>query len=827
MRTTLETLWQDLRYCWRTLWKSPGFTLVALLTLALGIGANSAIFSVINAALLQPLPYPHPDQLVLLYERNVSVEGSRNPVALANFLDWQAQNRSFAAMAAVRHNDFNLGVDGGEGGRGASQPERITGAICSWSLFPTLGVRPVLGRTFSAEEDKFGARPVVVISYGMWQRRFGGAPDVLQRKIRLDSKEYDIIGVMPQSFAYPDRPVQVWAPVQQILPAEFLTIRGAHQFYVIARVRDGVSKEQAFAELDSIERRVYDTHPGELVGRGAMLSPLSEEGTRHSRTALLVLFSAVGCLLLIACVNIANLLLARGSGRRREMAIRAAMGAGRSRLQRQLLTESILLSALGAGFGVLLAYGLTSVLATKAAAFLSQGDFSTSGELRLDGWVFLFTAAVALVTGVAIGLVPAWQTARADLTNGLKESSRSASANRGQRRFRSALVTAEVALSMMLLVATVLLLRSFAQLQHVPSGVRVDHVLTAGVSLPDIGFEKREQVFQFARQLRDRLQALPGARSADLVTCLPVGGYCGDRAFFIDGRPLPPGQFTFALYRAVTPGYFETTGIPVLQGRAISAQDGIGFDEKNLRDGAVVISQSMARKFWPQGDALGQRIRFGRESKQGYRVIGIVGDVLIGLDRKPQPTMYLPLYDGDWSNFFAVVHTAADPLSLASAVRHEISSMNPDLPAFEIRTLAEVVDDSTSQRSFTTFLLGLFASLALALTAVGLYGVLSYSVAQRTMEIGIRLALGAERSEVRRLVLFEGMRPALLGVILGLIGASWATQFVKTLLFEISSSDRVTLVSAPALLLAIALASCVIPAWRATRVDPATALRSE
>ena len=801
---------------------SRRFTLVALLTLALGIGANSAIFSVVNAALLQPLPYPHPDQLVLLYERSVVSIGSRNPVSLANFLDWHAQSKDFSAMAAVRHNAFNLG---GESGR--TQPERIEGAICSWSLFTVFGVAPALGRPFSAAEDQHGGARVVVISYGLWQQRFGGAPDVLERKIRLDSQEYSIAGVMPRGFGYPDRGVEVWAPVRQILPPEVIHSRGQHQFYVVARVRDGVPREQALAELDGITRRLHDQYPGQLVGRGAAMASLAEEGNKGSRTSLLVLFAAVGCLLLIACVNIANLLLARGSGRRREMAIRSALGAGSARLQRQLLTESVVISLLGAAFGLLLADGLVTALARRAAAFLSQGDFSTSGELRLDAWVFLFAAGIALVTGLVIGLVPAWQTAHADVTNGLKETGRSATSNRGQRRFRAALVAAEVALSLMLSVATILLLRSFAELRGVQAGVRIDHVLTAGVSLPDAGYEKREQAAQFMRQFRDRLQALPGVWSADLVNCLPVGGYCGDRAFHVDGQPLPPGQFHFALFRAVTPGYFTTAGIPLLQGRAINAEDGIGFDEKNPHDAAVVISQSMSRRYWPQGNALGQRILFGSATTRGYRVVGVVGDVLIGLDKKPQPTMYAPIFDGDWSNFYAVIHTAGDPALLASAVRREISGMNPDIPAFDVRTMAEVADESASRRQFTTFLLGLFATLALALTAVGLYGVLSYAVVQRTVEIGIRMALGAERGEVRRLMLWEGMKPAVIGVTLGLVGAIWAANLLRSLLFGIAPDDRITFVAAPVLLLAIALASCLIPAWRATRVDPATALRSE
>ncbi len=819
----IDNFIQDLRYSWRTLWKAPGFTLVAVLTLALGIGANSSIFSVINAALLKDLPYPNPKQLVLLFERDVSAEGSGpNIVALANFLDWQARSHSFAAMAAERQNRFNLGGDGRR-----FLPERIDGAICSSTLFATLGVQPLLGRPFTANEDKHGARPVAVISYDLWQQRFGAASDILQRQIRLDSVNYAIVGVMPRDFGYPERKVNVWVPVQQVLSENEIHGRGNHQFYVIARVRDGVSQQQALAELDTIGQRMYLENPGQLLGRGAALLPLAEEGTRNSRTALVVLFAAVGCLLLIACVNIANLLLARGSERRREMAVRAALGAGRARLHRQLLTESVLLSLLGAGVGLALAYSLTAFLAVRAPVLLSRGDIDTSAQIRLDVWVFLFTAGVALITGLATGIVPAWQTARTDLTSGLKETGRSATASRSQRRLRSLLVMGEVALSLILLVAAGLLVRSFAELRRVHPGVRVDQTLTAGLSLPDVQYSKREQVAAFARQLVDRLKALPGVRSAGLVSCLPVGGYCGDNSFRIEGRPLPPGQFIFALSRAASPGYFAAAGIPLLDGRILTDQDNRGFDDKHPRDSAVVISQSMALKFWPNGDALGKRILFGDDPMPGYRVVGIVGDVLIRLDDKPQPTMYLPLLEGERSDFYAVIHTAGDPVGVARAVRREITNLDPDIPAFEIRTMTGVLDESAARREFTVFLLSLFAALAVALAAVGLYGVLSYAVAQRTAEIGIRMALGAQHAQVRRLVLLEGMRPAVAGVILGIIGAAWATRFLKTLLFGVTTNDGATFVTVPALLLLIALLSCVIPAWRATRVEPATALRSE
>ncbi|MBZ5623844.1 MAG: ABC transporter permease [Acidobacteriia bacterium] len=820
----METLFQDLRYACRSLRQNPGFTAVTVATLALGIGANAGIFSVINAALLKAVPFPNPDRVVLLFERDVLQEGGgRNVVSLANFLDWEAQSQSFTAMAAARQNSFNLGGDDER-----LLPERIPGAICSWGLFPALGIAPAVGRPFSVEEDKPGARHVAVISYSLWQRRFGGASDILQRQVRLDSENYDIVGVMPRGFAYPAHDVEVWAPVQPALSPANLHNRANHQFYVVARVRAGIPLEQAKAELDGIMRRIRLNHPDELIGRGATLYPMAEISTRRSREALLVLFAAVGCLLLIACVNIANLLLARGSRRGRELAIRMAMGAARGRLLRQMLTESLLLSVLGAAVGLMLADGLVAALAAKGPALLNSRDIDTSAEIALDRWVFLFTAGVAMLAGVGTGLLPAWQATRADLTGSLKEGGRALSAGRQQRRFRSLLVAAEVGLSVILLVAAGLLVRSFGELRRVDPGVRTDHLLTAGLQLPDARYGTRQQISVFARQLQERLRALPGVRSVGLVSCLPVAGYCGDNAFFIEGRPLPPGQFVLALNRGASPDYFATAGIPLLSGRDFTPQDGRGFEKDHPRESAVVVSQSMAKKFWPQGDALAQRIYFGDGvAEPRYRIVGIVGDVLIDLDEHPRPTMYLPLLEGGRTSFYAVVRTDGDPASLAGGVRHEIGNLDPDLPAFRVRTVEELLDQSAAQRQFTVLLLASFALLAMVLAAVGLYGVLSYTVAQRTNEIGIRLALGAGRSQVHRLVLIEGLRPAAIGVALGLIGAAGTSRLLGSLLFGIGPGDEATFLTAPILLLAVAAAACAVPAWRATQVDPMVALRNE
>lgn len=818
----IENLMQGVRYAWRSLSKNPGFTVLAVLTLALGIGANSAIFSVINAALLRPLPYRHPNQLVLLFEQDVLEQGSGpNVVSFANFLDWERQSRSFAAMAAGRQNSFNLG------GAGQLSPERIQGAVFSWALFKALGVQPVIGRTFTPHDDRPGAHRVAIISYGLWQRRLGGARDILHRQIRLDGVTCDIIGVMPQGFGYSTREVEVWEPVQQIMAADQLHNRSDHEFYVVARMRDAVSIAQATAEVNGIQHRIWAEHQGGLLGRGAVSLRLREITTRESKPSLYILLAAVACLLLIACVNISNLLLARGSHRLREFSIRAALGASRSRLLQQLLTESVLIACMGAVAGLLLAYGLITALGAHAAALIQADDIDTSAPIRIDGLVLAFTVCVSVLAGIAAGLMPARRSTSGNMAGGLKEGGRTATSGWVQQRLRSGLVSAEVALSLVLLVAAGLMIRSFAELQHVRPGVRIQNLLTAGISLPESRYTKREQVSQFAQVLLGRLRALPGVRSVGLVSCLPVAGYCGDDSFTIEGRPLPPGQFYLALNRAASPDYFSTAGIPLIQGRTFTVHDGRGFDEKHPHESTVIISESMARKFWPKGNALGQRIYFGDEHSVRFAIVGIVGDVLIRLDDYPRPTMYLPLLEGGRSDFYAVLYTAEDPSSIVSSVRRTISGLDADIPAFKIGTMAEIAGQSAEHRAFTAVLLSSFAGLALVLSAVGLYGVLSYLVAQRTAEIGIRMALGASRSEVCRLALIQGLRPTFFGLFIGLIAAAVLTRTMHSLLFGVKPTDVATFASVPLVLILVALVACIMPVWRAARVDPAQALRSE
>jgi predicted permease len=819
---TLSNLAQDLRYACRALRRNPAFAAVAILTLALGIGANTAMFSVVNAALLRPLPYPRPEQLILLFEDF----GHRpNVVSFANFTDWEQESHSFLAMAAGRQASFNLG------GTGSFQPERIQGAVFSWQLFKTLGVQPAIGRAFAPRDDRLGAPRVAVISYGLWQRRFGGSGDILQRQIRLDGVDCAIIGVMPRGFGYPTRTTDLWVPIVPLFGPDLTTNRAWHHLYVLARMREGVVMGQASAEVNGIQQRLRAANPGELIGQGATGLPLRDITTKQSRTSLLILLGAVGCLLLIACVNISNLLLARGSQRSREFSIRTSLGASPSRLMQQLLTESLLLALIGAAAGLLLAYGLTGALGAHSPgsinALINADDIDTSAPVRIDGWVLAFTAGLSLLAGVGAGLLPARRSMGHDPALSLKDGGRSATAGPAQQRLRTGLISMEVALSLMLLIAAGLMIRSFAALQNVQTGVRVESLLTAGISLPDSRYASRASVARFDRILLERLRTLPGVRGVGLVNCVPVDGYCGDNSFSIEGRPLPPGKFNLALERSASPEYFRVAGISLLAGRTFTERDGRGYDDQHPHQSAVIVSESMAKKFWPGENALGKRIFFGDASSPRYEVIGIVGDVLISLDGHPQATMYRPELEGGNTDFYAVLEVAGDPSAFGSTVRRAIGGIDPDIPAYKIRAMTEVVGNSAAHQAFTTLLLGSFAALALLLAAVGLYGVLSYLIARRTAEMGVRIALGASRSEVCRLVLVQGLRPTCVGLIAGLAGADALMRTLKSMLFEVAATDWITFASAAAILMLVAVIACVVPAWRAACVDPVQALRSE
>ncbi len=824
----MQTFIQDIHFALRQFLKRPGFTFMAVLILALGLGANTAIFSVVNAFLLRPLPFKQPDRLTAVFERNVVGDEPYNEVSPGNFLDWQKLSTSFEQMSAYNIGPMNLAS-----ASSSFVPERIDGCECSGNLFSTLGVAPMLGRSFRPDEDRYGAPRVAVISFSLWQRRFGGVQNIVGKQIRLDGENHEIIGVMPAGFGFPYRTVQVWTPLLADVPPDRQIRHDTHFLQIVARLRPGVSVERARAEIDGIAARYKRAHPEEVTGRGGNVVLLHDSLVRDVRTSLLVLLGAVCCVLLIACVNVANLLLTRAAGRAREVCIRAAIGASRTRIVRQLLTESILLALAGAAVGAMLAVSIAEILASHAPG---ADSVLPPGSVPIDAVVFLFTFGIALLTGIAAGLFPAMQSSRTDLVNGLKDSSRSATASRSHGRLRNILVIGEVALSLMLLVAAGLLLRSFSRLYQVNPGVRIDHTLTMAVSLPDASYKRPAQISAFLTQLSDRMQSVPAVISAGLVSCAPVDGHCDDLVFYIEGRPLPPGQLLDALDRGADPRYFTAAGIPLLRGRTFTNQDGIGFDEQHPKMGAIVISASMAKTYFPNEDPIGKHIFFGidveKQRRQGkpvprYQVIGVVGDTITSLDHKIQPTIYFPLLDGRYSEVYVLLHTAVEPHSVIYAARNTIEKLNPDLAVYEARTMEEILGRSASDRQFSMLLFGSFAGLALLLAAVGLYGVLAYTVSQRRSEIGIRMALGADNSAVSRLVLKEGMKPAIAGVMLGLAGAAFASQILKSLLFGIAPTDPLTFFLVPILLLAVAAVACYVPAARAARIDPTVTLRIE
>lgn len=818
---------QDLRFALRQYLSRPGFTLTAVLILALGLGANTAIFSVVNVFLVQPLPFHDPSKLVALWERDVAGNNEQyNWVSPGAYMDWRKLATSFESISGYFTGPVTIANP-----NDSVEPQRIDAAGAPGNLLQNLGVRPLLGHSFTPDEDRFGVTRVAMIGYYTWQNRFGGASDIVGKKIRVDGLDCQIVGVMPRGFAFPSRTTEVWLPLATFVSPEREKRHDQHFMHVVARLRPGVSVQQARAEVDAINARYYHDHTDAIVAKGANAVPFQDSLVHDVRKSLLILLGAVSCVLLIACVNVANLLLSRSAGRAREISIRAAIGASRGRIFCQLLTESILLSLAGGAAGLVLAGWIADFLTLHAPG---SEEIVQPGNVPINTLVFLFAFGVAVITGVVAGLFPAIQTSRADVAIGLRDSSRSSTANRAQGRFRSVLVTAEVALSLMLLIAAGLLLRSFSRLSQIQPGVRIDHTLTLDIPLLH---KPPAQIRSFLRELPGRLQTVQGVVSAGLSSCLPVTGHCNDSSFHIVGRTLPPGQSMDALDREVGPGYFTAAGIPLLRGRAFTGQDGLGEDEKHPKLDVVVISESLARTFFPNEDPLGKEIVMDsaveRQKLQGFpaprhQLIGIVGDVRTDLDQHAGPTMYLPVLDSTgYDEVFVTLHTSTDPHEVISSVRNEIRRLDPELAIDKIRTMQDIVNLSASDHKFSTLLFGSFAGLAVLLAAVGLYAVLSHMVSLRKGEIGIRIALGANKSDVSGWVLRQGMKPAAIGVVLGLTGAALTSQILKSLLFGIEPLDPVTFLFVPLLLLGIAALACYIPAVRASRTDPAIALRME
>jgi putative ABC transport system permease protein len=805
---TLEMFWQDLRYGVRMLLKNPGFTAVAVLTLSLGVGANTAIFSIVNAVLLQPLPFNEAEQLLWIggWERGKDKEQGVTP---ADFLDYREQSQSFAQLAASISDSvpMNLSNNG--------EAERLKGALVTANYLDIFGVKPILGRTFVAEEEQEGRDQVVVLSHGLWQRRFGADPTIINQPITLDGRQVTVIGIMPPQFQALSG-VEIWKTFSfpTSLQSPFRS-RQLHFLRPIARLKSGVNIVQAQAEIESIAQRLEAQYPKTNTNQSLFLMPLQERIVGNIRLTLLVLFGAVSCVLLIACANVANLLLARAASRQKEIAIRSALGAGRGRIMRQLLTESLMLALLGGVGGVLLAKWGINLLVALSAANIPRAD-----EIRLNPLVLGVTLAVALFTGLLFGFAPALQSARLELTEALKESGKSADGGVRRHRTLNLLVIGEVALAVVLLIGAGLLLNSFVRLQQVSPGFDEKNLLTMRIDLPN-PYAQPEKKAQFFDQLQQRVAALPGVEAVGMITELPLARQAADLPFRIEGSATkdssPIGQ---ADLRNANHDYFRAMRIPLLKGR--------NFTETEVRENArvVIISDVFAQRFFAGEEPVGQRLYVDVISKEPYEIIGIVGDVRHrGLDIELRQMMYFPSLRIGYTNL--IIRTVTDPASLAAAVRKEVAIIDPNQPVANVKTMEQWVSESVSQPRFRTLLLGIFSAVALILAVIGIYGVMAYSVTQRTHEIGIRMALGAGRRDVLRLVVGQGMQLVLIGIVLGLGGAFLLTRMMSTLLFGISATDPSTFILIVLLLITIALLACYIPARRATKVDPLVALRYE
>jgi putative ABC transport system permease protein len=812
----MEHLLQDIRYGMRTLAKNPAFTVIAVLTLALGIGANTAIFSVVENLLLRPLPYLQPERLVEIantYLPQIPKAG----LSPGDYADWKRQNSSFSEMGAYAKvlQGFNLSGEG--------EPQRVQAAYADSGLFPMLGIRPVAGRSFIPEEDRAGNAPVVILGHRLWQSRFGGDPRVVGRSISLDNQRYTVVGVLPAGMQLA-RSADLWMPFGQF--DDDLTEHVHHAFSAIARLKPGITLAQAHDEVDRLHQQEAIAYPDAHRNFGVRVEPIEDVAAARLRTTLLVLFGAVGLVLLIACANLVNLLLVRNAAREREVAVRTALGASPWRLIRQLLTESTLLSLFGGALGLLFAVGgLKGLLAFVPA------DLGVLREASLNRWVLGFTVAVCLTAGLACGFLPAVSMLRNNLASALKQGSKGSSAS-GRHRAHNLLVISEIAMALVPLIGAGLLLRSFQRLMEVDPGFRPDHVLAMEIQQAGISFAQynqlsleeqleygRKQARQF-EEIAARIRTLPGVKEVGGIDDLPLGTELRQATrFIIEGQPIPDtGGRPIAEFRTVSLGYFSSVGIPLRAGRF--------FDEGDFKQQNSVINETMARRFWPQGNALGKRINLcSLDPKPCWNtIIGIAGNVhQYGLDHEPTYDVY---FVGGWTPYF-IVRTASDPLSIAVGVTEVVHKFDSNLPVTNVVTMDHLISGSVSPRRFSSVLVAIFAGLALLLAAIGIYGVMSYTVGQRTQEIGVRMALGAQSTSVRRMILGQTLKLTLIGVALGLAGAFVVARFLTSLLFGIGVYDPATFLGVAALLVAVALAASYIPARRAMRVDPIVALRYE
>lgn len=811
----MEAIIRDLRYGIRTLARTPGFSLVVILVMALGTGATIAMFTVVHSVLLKPLPLPDADRLVRAFEADTVLKFQDNVVAGGTFKSWQQGNRTFQQIAITSDDEYNLSSSNGQ------LPERAQAEICSWSALPVLGVQPAYGRLFTANDDRLGVPETTVLTWGFWKRRFGGDPGVIGKTILLDAKPFTIIGILPAWFAYPNPRVQLWTPIYPEAPAQMMESHDAHNFDVIGKLKPGVSLAAAQADLSSISAQERKQFPEGPVFNAANLRPLLNAETYSVKAPLYMLFAATGCLLLIACLNIANLLVARSASRRRELAIRTALGGSRGRLIRERVTEAVLLSLAGGALGIGFAQS-----ALKWLVHL-RTDLPRVESIHLDGIAVLFAAGVASACGIGAGLAPALGDKEQHLIRSLQESSRSVGASHSSVKLRRTLLAAEVALTVVLLIGAGLLLRSYRELRAVDIGIPIHNVLTMSINLPDAQYKEGAKKIAFYEQLLEKMRALPGVRAAALSTVLPGQGHREDDAVTIhEDPPLARGKWLDASTRWVDPGYFHAMQIPLLKGAYFSE------DEQLQRNKYAIVSESFVRQIMHGRDPIGKHVDDPNNGQEGEKtasneIVGVVADVREEPSQPPRPTVYFPLYGGLRGDAILGIRTASDPLNFALPVQRLISQLDPNLPVADVLSLDEVIGKSTIAASFDATLVAIFAVLSLVLAAVGLFGVLSYIATQREGEIGIRIALGAQREQVLRLMLVDGLKPAIVGLILGLVAGAATTRLIQSLLYGTQPLDAMVFALVALILLLVAAIACLVPAWRASRLDPMQALRNE
>jgi len=808
----LESLARDLRFSLRTLRRSSGFTVIAILVMALGIGANVALFTVVRGVLLKPLPFDDPDRLVMLYEDGLQKDDSFNVVSGGMYGEWRNQNRSYSNLALAQSIRVGLSGSGGQ------MPEKLKSALFSWDMLRTLGVQPALGRDFTQADDSPAASGTVLLSWGLWKRRFGGDAAILNQTIDLDATPYTVIGVMPAWFDFPDSATQLWTPVYHDKPKEAMTSFSKHMFRVVGRLKPGVSAAQGVADLSVISERIHNEHLDDpFVFQRARSRPLLEHIVGEIKKPLYLLLEATCCLLLIACLNVANLQVARAAARRKELAIRTALGAGWLRLIGERMMECLLLSASGGALGLLLAFAALQWLAR------TRYDMSRVESIRIDGVVAVFTVGVVILCALFSGLIAAFSTSDKRILSVLHEATRSVGGGTARASLRKALLGLEVGLTVILLVGAGLLLKSYERLHAADMGCLTQNVLTMHLGLPDARYATPALRANFYDTLLERVRALPGVEAAGFVTIAPGQGYGTDWAFnIVEHPPLPQGVGLYALRRYADAKYFGAMGIPILRGRT--------FDGAKRLETAneVVISQSFAGQYFPNEDALGRHLRVGGQTAI---IVGIVGDTRYAIGEAPRPVQYYPL-DAGVENIGTLVirsshYGSHDPQQFALPVQRIVSEMDRDLPVSDVLTMNQLLGKSTMDQSFNTALLVAFAALSLVLAAAGLFGVMSYIAAQRTTEIGIRVALGAKREQVMAKMLLDGMRPAVFGLAIGLATSLEAGQLMRGLLYEIKPLDPAVYVAVAGTLLAVAAVACIVPAWRASRIDPMQALRAE